>query len=103
MVALIWLINILSPFVTIAGLIGLAYGLDETSLELILWSSLGCFIVGFIFGIIAWKYDVPPRWFWVKSQVGLFETLIGSAFSYGLRFAFIPFAVVGIGVIAEAL
>jgi len=39
----------------------------------------------------------------VKSQVGLFDTLIGSAFSYGLRFAFIPFAVIGIGVIAEAL
>ena len=103
MVALVWLVNILSPFVTILGIIGMAWGLEDAPFELCLWVSLACFIVGFIFGIIAWKYDVPPRWFWVKSKVGLFDTLIGGAFSYGLRFAFIPFAILGIMAIIEAV
>ena len=75
MVALVWLVNILSPFVTILGIIGMAWGLDDAPFELCLWGSLACFIVGFIFGIIAWKNDVPPRWFWIKSKMGLFSVV----------------------------
>ena len=48
MVALVWLVNILSPFVTILGIIGMAWGLDDAPFELCLWGSLACFIVGFI-------------------------------------------------------
>ena len=103
MVALIWLINILLPIVTILGIIGMGWGLDDAPFELCLWGSLGCFIVGFIFGLVAWKYEVPPRWFWIKSKTGLFENYVGSAFGYGFKFAFIPFAILGIMVIVDAI
>lgn len=36
MVALVWLVNILSPFVTILGIIGMAWGLEDAPFELCL-------------------------------------------------------------------
>jgi hypothetical protein len=52
---------------------------------------------------VAWKYEVPPRWFWIKSKTGLFENYVGSAFGYGFKFAFIPFAILGIMVIVDTI
>ena len=74
---------------------------DPSILSLVLGGVAAVF--GLIVGIVGWADTVPPRWFWVKSKVGLFDTLIGGAFSYALRFAFIPFAILGVIAIIEAV
>lgn len=95
MIVIIWIINLLLPIINILGIFGLCYAVTEGDFpELWFWClSGGAFVLGFLFGMLAWHYDVPPRWFWVKSRLELFDNLIGSAFGYGLSFALIPFAV----------
>ena len=97
MIVLIWFINLLLPIINILGLMGMFYVIGELEFdngEWFWWVSLASFVPGFLFGLLAWNYDVPPRWFWVKSKLGLFENLVGSAFGYGISFALIPAAVI---------
>lgn len=95
MVALIWIINVLTSIAFVIGVPGLFYAMSQIGdLEAwFWWVSLGCFVPGIIFGILAWHYDVPPRWYWTKSQIDLFDNAVGYAISCGIRFALIPSAV----------
>lgn len=93
MVAIIYLLNLLGPIITIAGLFGLA-GLMQGELDDSLWVVSGiCGIVGVLFGIKAWSYGVPPRWFWAKSQVDLFGSKVSCCFTHMVRFFFLPLAI----------
>lgn len=93
MVAIIYILNLLGPINTIVGVLGLV-GLMRGELDESLWIfSLICGIFGIFFGIKAWSYDTPPRWFWSKSQVDLFENKVGCAFGYMIQFALMPFAI----------
>ena len=42
--------------------------------------------IGLIVGWSAWGREVPPRWFWVKSKLELFDNRVGNAFSYAIQF-----------------
>ena len=39
---------------------------------------------------------VPPKFFWTKSRVELFDNRVGNAFGYAVIFFFLPFFVVGV-------
>ncbi|MBR5704272.1 MAG: hypothetical protein IKX45_08485 [Bacteroidales bacterium] len=47
--------------------------------------------------------DVPPRFFWTKSRVELFDNRVGNAFGYAVIFFFLPFFVVGVVTLAGRL
>jgi len=50
-------------------------------------------LVGFIIGFTNWALDVPPKFFWTKSRVELFDNRVGNAFGYAIIFFLIPFFV----------
>ncbi|MBQ3579597.1 MAG: hypothetical protein II975_01190 [Bacteroidales bacterium] len=54
----------ISPFITIAAIIYVAFG-DLNPIVLVLGGMTGA--IGLVLGFMAWGYDVPPRWFWIKS------------------------------------
>ena len=60
-------------------------------------------VLGLIVGWSAWGQEVPPRWFWVKSKLELFDNRVWNAFSYALQFFLIPFAITGIIAIVDRL
>ena len=87
----LWLFQFISPVTFVLG--GL-YLLENPS-PLVLVSGGLAAVVGFIFGIIAWKYDVPPRWFWIKSSMDLAGSRFMTAVGYAIQFFFIPAFVIG--------
>ena len=44
-------------------------------------------IVGLIFGIAAYRNDIPPRWFWSKSKNDLFCFSVVAVLGYAWSFA----------------
>ena len=53
-------------------------------------------LAGFILGFTNWALDIPPRFFWTKSRVELFDNRVGNAFGYAVIFFLLPFFVVGV-------
>ena len=49
-----------------------------------------CAVVGLIYGIFAYKNDVPPRWTWSKSHNAMFEFSIAAVLGYMVNFAMWP-------------
>lgn len=49
-----------------------------------------CAVVGLIYGIFAYKNDVPPRWFWSKSRNSMFEFSVTAVFGYMVNIAMYP-------------
>lgn len=87
MTVLAWLFNKLTGIFTTIGLCGLIYLIGTGGLELWQWILAGAIgIGGLVFGIISWGVAVPPRWFWVKSSVELFNNKVASSIGYGIRF-----------------
>ena len=100
MVVLLWIINLLSPLIFIGSVVYFAFGDIET------WTLIaggGAALLGLIIGFTGWAETVPPRWFWVKSNVDLLDNLVGTALSYALKFFLIPAGVMGIIQIIEML
>ena len=91
----IW--RILSPLILIAGI------LDIYIISNYDWVILGkaatfilggvSTVIGIIIGFSGWAEEVPPRWFWIKSNVDLLANRVGNALSLGIQFFFIPAAV----------
>ena len=100
MVAFLWLFNLISPITSIIGALVLCSGEFEGA-EPIFGAVLA--VVGFILGLTSWSETVPPRWFWVKSKLDLFDNKVWNSLSMALQFFLIPFAVAGIRMIIGAI
>lgn len=87
----LWFWQWISPIVFILG--GL-YLLEGDELALILGAVSA--VVGLVIGIVGWGDTVPPRWFWVKSQVELTGSRIMTALGYAVQFFFLPAAIIGL-------
>ena len=98
--ALLWVFQKISPILTILGALVL-FGDGFEGYEFIVGAVLAVF--GLIVGWSAWGQEVPPRWFWVKSKLELFDNRVWNAFSYALQFFLIPFAITGIIAIVDRL
>jgi hypothetical protein len=121
MLIITYIIRLLAPIVTALGFIGIfAYGIyvcdyilycedpskyvadtpttkiigtiDYANGLFILYLSIALFIVGIIYGIYAYKNDIPLRWAWAKSKNSLFSFSISTILGYGLCFAAYPYA-----------
>ena len=63
----------------------------------------GAALLGLVIGFTGWAETVPPRWFWVKSNVWLLNNRVGTALGYALKFFLIPAGVMGIIQIIEMI
>lgn len=54
-------------------------------------------LVGFILSFTNWALDVPPKFFWTKSRVQLFDNRVGNTLGYAIIFFLVPFFVAGVG------
>ena len=98
--ALLWIFQKISPIITVLGALVL-FGDGFEGYEFIVGAVLA--VLGLIVGWSALGQEVPPRWFWVKSKLELFDNRVGNAFSYALQFFLIPFAITGIIAIVDRL
>ena len=81
MMVFLWLFRLVSPIISVLGMLVLCSG-EFGDYDLIIGGALA--VVGFIIGLTTWAETVPPRWFWVKSRLDLFESRIYNAFGYAL-------------------
>lgn len=59
----------------------------------------GLALAGFILGFTNWALDVPPKFFWTKSRVQLFDNHVGNALGYAVIFFLLPFFAAGVAVV----
>ena len=106
MTVLLWLIQKIAPITNLVGLLVLlseiAYGDIGIGTHVYVLAG-GLALAGFILGFTNWALDVPPRFFWTKSRVELFDNRVGNALGYAVIFFFLPFFVVGVVTLAGKL
>ena len=90
---LLWILNILYPIILFTAAGYFAMGDIE---DWVLYAGAGSALFGLIIGFTGWAETVPPRWFWVKSRVALFNSRVFTALGYALLFFCIPASVAGI-------
>ena len=98
--AFLWVFQKISPILSVLGALVLFGGGFEWY-EFIVGVILA--VLGLIVGWSSWGQEVPPRWFWVKSKLELFDNRVWNAFSYAIQFFLIPFGVTGIIAIVDML
>ena len=99
-VVLAYLINLLAPIVNFMGIIGLCGCVvyDDTH---ILIPACVLAVVGLLFGLVAYRNDIPPRWFWAKSKNELFGFSVTAVLGYAWSFAMWPCAVYLVSLIVD--
>ena len=93
MAVLLWILSILYPLIFLGAVVYFAF------MEIELWVMIvgaGAALLGLIIGFTGWAETVPPRWFWVKSNIDLLGNRVGTALSYTLQFFLIPAGVMGL-------
>ena len=85
-VVIAYIINLFAPIVNVLGMIGLCGCLVYESYSTLIIAGIMA-IVGFIFGIAAYRNDIPPRWFWSKSKNDLFSFSVTAVLGYTWSFA----------------
>ena len=91
-VVIAYIINLFAPIVNVLGMIGLCGCLVYESYSTLIIAGIMA-IVGFIFGIAAYRNDIPPRWFWSKSKNDLFSFSVTAVLGYAWSFASWAFAI----------
>lgn len=92
MAIFLWIFQFISPIATV---IGALYLLCEPSILALVLGGLTA-VIGLVVGIVGWGDTVPPRWFWIKSNVDLAGSRIITAISYAIQFFFIPPCIIGL-------
>ena len=95
-----YIINLLAPIVNTLGAIGLCGCVVYEDLHIIAIAGV-LEIIGLIFGILAYRMDIPPRWFWSKSKNELFSFSVTAVLGYAWSFAMWPCVVYLIIVLIE--
>ena len=87
-----YIINLLAPIMNVIGTLGLCLCVVNDAFLVLAIAGIMA-VVGLVFGIFAYRLDVPPRWFWSKSKNELFSFSIMAVLGYALNFAMWPCAV----------
>lgn len=91
-VVIAYIINLFAPIVNILGMIGLCSCLVYESYSTLIIAGIMA-IVGLIFGVAAYRNDIPPRWFWSKSKNDLSSFSVTAVLGYAWSFASWVFAI----------
>lgn len=85
-VVIAYIINLCAPLVNACGLIGLCGIVAYQDWGVLSIAGVAA-VIGFVFGIAAYKNDIPPRWFWAKSRNQIFEFSVAAVLGYAYSFA----------------
>ena len=86
------LLNIFAPIIQPMGVLGLCGCVIDEAYTALYWAG-ALTVVGLVFGILACRLDIPPRWFWAKSSNELFRFKIVAVLGYMWSLAAWPPAV----------
>lgn len=95
-----YIINLLAPIVNTLGLIGLCSCVVFEDFHILNITAV-LFVIGLVFGIFAFRMDIPPRWFWSKSKNEVFSFSITAVLGYAWNFAMWPSAIYLIKIILD--
>lgn len=95
-----FIVNLFAPAVNFMGLLGICHSVISESFSVFIFAGLMA-VAGFIFGLYAYKLDIPPRWTWSKSPNQLFSFSITAVLGYTYSFAAWPLTIYFIKSIAE--
>lgn len=95
-----YILNFFAPIIDILGVIGLFSCVITGDFLILIFAGI-LWLVGLIFGISAYKEDIPPRWTWSKSANELFKFSITAVLGYAGNFAMWPCAFYTILVIID--
>lgn len=87
-----FIINLFAPIVHplgVLGLCGCVFYEEYQSLK----QAGALAVAGLIFGLLAYRQDIPPKWFWTKSSNQIFRFRIFAVVGYAWSFAAWPLAV----------
>jgi hypothetical protein len=89
-----FLLNLTGRIVVPVGLIAFLANIGMGNFDILMpMGVLG--VIGIVYGILAYRYDIPPRWFWSESANSIFEYSVGAVIGYGILFAlWVPFLIV---------
>lgn len=102
MIVLAYIINFLAPLVNFVGLLGLFACIIYEELSVLLFAGVMA-VVGLVFGIFAYKLDIPPRWSWSKSKNDLFRFSVTAVLGYAGSLAMWPCAIYMVKVLVDAV
>ena len=102
MVVLAFIINLLAPVVNFLGMLGLCACVIYEDFPVLLFSGIMA-VVGLVFGIFAYKLDIPPRWTWSKSKNDLFRFSVTAVLGYAGSLAMWPCAIYMVKVLVDAV
>lgn len=102
MIVLAYIINLLAPLVNFVGLLGLFASIIYEEFSVLLFAGVMA-VVGLVFGIFAYKLDIPPRWTWSKSKNDLFRFSVTAVLGYAGSLAMWPCAIYMVKVLVDAV
>ena len=91
-VVIAFIINLFAPIVNIVGLLGLIGSVVYEDFNTLIYGAIAA-VIGFVFGIMAYRNDIPPRWSWAKSKNQLFAFSVTAVLGYAWSFAMWPTAI----------
>ena len=101
MLVLLYILNLLAPIVNFVGLLGLCGCIVYEDLHILVISGIMA-VVGLVLGLSAYKYDIAPRMFWVKSINQIFSFSVTAVLGYAWSMAMWPCAVYMVTVLVDA-
>lgn len=88
-----FILNLFAPIVNWLGMFGFFYIVCVAE-SIKMLAIMGVFaLIGLVFGLYAYKLDIPPRWGWSKSPNQLFSFAISTILGYAMSFAAWPSAI----------
>lgn len=102
LVVLSFIINLLARIVNPLGAIGICMCILEDDYHILVISG-ALAVVGFIYGIFAYRLGIPPRWFWSRSINEIFSFSVTAVLGYAGSFALWPPAVYFVQYMIEIL
>jgi hypothetical protein len=101
-VVIAFIINLFAPIVNIVGLLGLIGSIVYEDFNTLIVGAIAG-LIGFVFGIMAYRNDIPPRWSWSKSKNQLFSFAVIAVLKYIWSFAAWPFAIYIVSVAVDMI
>jgi hypothetical protein len=101
-VILAYILNLFAPIVNPLGVIALCGCFAYGDLSVLPIAGVMA-ILGLVFGILAHRNDIPPRWFWSKSRNEIFSFSVSAVLGYAWNFAAWPLTIYLVQCILDAM
>ena len=102
LIVIAYIINLFAPIVNVVGAFGLLGSLIYEDFYVLIYGGIAA-VIGLVFGIAAYRNDIPPRWFWSRSKNEIFSFSISAVLGYAWSFAAWAFAIYLVNVIINKM